>query len=374
MLRDFSDSAKQKLLQYVEDATATTTWDKVKDWFGDVGMIIQGWFGALDIQKYVDDVDSYHQKVIDKKNTTASKIETIFTNVQGVDTKYINHVSQQITYGNNITKLINDLAATINPNGGNLNVDKMKGVLDADVENIKNAKATVEETIEEEMLGTDAPGSKKSPDPVNLSTGNFIYDHEDLKVGGEIPLSFHRYYNSKDQRSGVLGSCFLHNYEIALEKEENGNIGVRLSDGQLNHYVRNENGEYSGKNIALEILTETEDGYLLVHPGAEKLSFNKDGKLLRTENINGRGISFSYSEDGQLTKAAADNGSSLSYFYNENDRLEKVEDHTGRTVLLQYAEDNVKPHFIPDDFCKLFQSKSPVIKCGNDNDSKLFQS
>ena len=34
----------------------------------------------------------------------------------------------------------------------------------------------------------------------------------------------------------------------------------------------------------------------------------------------------------------------------------------------------VKPHFIPDDFCKLFQSKSPVIKCGNDNDSKLFQS
>lgn len=35
---------------------------------------------------------------------------------------------------------------------------------------------------------------------------------------------------------------------------------------------------------------------------------------------------------------------------------------------------SVKPHFIPDDFCKLFQSKSPVIKCGNDNDSKLFQS
>lgn len=40
MLRDFSDSAKQKLLQYVEDATATTTWDKVKDWFGDVGMTV----------------------------------------------------------------------------------------------------------------------------------------------------------------------------------------------------------------------------------------------------------------------------------------------------------------------------------------------
>ena len=47
-----------------------------------------------------------------------------------------------------------------------------------------------------------------SEDPVNLSTGNFIYEHEDLKVGGAIPLSFHRYYNSKDRRSGVLGDCF----------------------------------------------------------------------------------------------------------------------------------------------------------------------
>ena len=29
-----------------------------------------------------------------------------------------------------------------------------------------------------------------SEDPVNLSTGNFIYEHEDLKVAGEIPVSY----------------------------------------------------------------------------------------------------------------------------------------------------------------------------------------
>ena len=43
-------------------------------------------------------------------------------------------------------------------------------------------------------------------------------------------------------------------------------------------------------------------------------------------------------------------------------------------LCVLYKSAAVKPHFIPDDFCKLFQSKSPVIKCGNDNDSKLFQS
>ena len=37
----------------------------------------------------------------------------------------------------------------------------------------------------------------------------------------ELPT---RYYNSKDSRRGVLGNCFLHNYQISLEKEKNGTM------------------------------------------------------------------------------------------------------------------------------------------------------
>lgn len=223
-----------------------------------------------------------------------------------------------------------------------MDMGKMKGVLDADVENIRNAKATVEKTIEEKMLGTEAEGCMNSEDPVNLSTGNFIYEHEDLKVGGAIPLSFHRYYNSKDRRSGVLGDCFLHNYQTAIEKEGNGAVRVRHADGQVNHYDRtvSENGreELTGRNTALESLKETETGYVLEHPGTEIISFDQDGKMLRKEDRNGRGISFSYLEDGKLEKAEADNGSSLTYSYNKEGQLEKVADHTGRSVQLTYRE------------------------------------
>lgn len=342
MLRDFSDEAKQKLLQYVKDVTSTTTWDTITDFFGDIGLTVQGWFGKLDIQNYVNDVDAYHKKILDKNDTTTQQIETIFTDVQAVDTKYISVVSQQISCGNNIIKLINDLADTINPNGGNMDMSRMKGVLEADVEDIRNSKATVEKTIEEKMLGTDAEGCMNSEDPVNLSTGNFIYEHEDLKIGGEIPLSFHRYYNSKDSRRGVLGNCFLHNYQISLEKEKNGTVGVRLADGQINYYDKNEQGEYVGRNTALEFLKETEEGYILIHPGQERISFDREGKMLRKENMNGRGISFSYLEDGKLEKAEADNGSSLTYNYNKEEQLEKVTDHTGRTVLLQYQGKELK--------------------------------
>ncbi len=43
----------------------------------------------------------------------------------------------------------------IDLNDGNMDMGKMKSVLDADVENIRNAKATVEKMIEEKMLGTE---------------------------------------------------------------------------------------------------------------------------------------------------------------------------------------------------------------------------
>ena len=342
MFRDFSDAAKQKLLNYVDEVTANGTWDTVKQWFSNIEPNVQSWLGRLDIQKYVNSVECYYKKILDKNNSTKRQIEEIFSNVQAVDTRYISITGSQTVCGSDIIKLINDLANTIDPNGGNMDMGKMKGVLDADVENIRNAKATVEKTIEEKMLGTEAEGCMNSEDPVNLSTGNFIYEHEDLKVGGAIPLSFHRYYNSKDRRSGVLGDCFLHNYQTAIEKEENGAVRVRQADGQVNHYDRtvSENGreELTGRNTALESLKETETGYVLEHPGTEIISFDQDGKMLRKEDRNGRGISFSYLEDGKLEKAEADNGSSLTYSYNKEGQLEKVADHTGRSVQLTYRE------------------------------------
>jgi len=332
MFRDFSDAAKQKLLNYVDEVTANGTWDTVKQWFSNIEPNVQSWLGRLDIQKYVNSVECYYKKILDKNNSTKRQIEEIFSNVQAVDTRYISITGSQTVCGSDIIKLINDLANTIDPNGGNMDMGKMKGVLDADVENIRNAKATVEKTIEEKMLGTEAEGCMNSEDPVNLSTGNFIYEHEDLKVAGEIPLSFHRYYNSKDSRTGVLGRCFLHNYQIALEKEADGTIGVRLADGQINYHDK-KGQEYIARNTALEFLKETEQGYILVHPGQENISFDQEGKMLRKEDRNGRGISFFYCEDGKLKKAETDNGSSLTYCYNQRGQLEEVKDWLGTTKI-----------------------------------------
>ena len=47
MIRDFSEKAKQKLGGYADDAAASSTWGKIKDWFSDRGMDFRSWAGNL---------------------------------------------------------------------------------------------------------------------------------------------------------------------------------------------------------------------------------------------------------------------------------------------------------------------------------------
>ena len=92
MIRDFSEKAKQKLEGYADDAAASSTWGKIKDWFSDRGMDFRSWTGKLGIENYINDVD----------------------------TKSMAAMNRQITRGNNIIKLINDFAASISPDGGTM--------------------------------------------------------------------------------------------------------------------------------------------------------------------------------------------------------------------------------------------------------------
>ena len=336
MIRDFSEKAKQKLEGYADDAAASSTWGKIKDWFSDRGMDFRSWTGKLGIENYINDVDTYHQKIIDKNNATKKKIDTIFSNVQSVDTKSMAAMNRQITCGNNIIKLINDLAASISPDGGNLDMAGMKGTLDADATRIKNPESAKSEKTEKEKLGAGDTSCKKSSDPVNLSTGNFIYDHEDMQAGGEIPLSFHRYYNSKDTGTGTMGSCFLHNYEMEVQKQPDQKAAVRMHDGQFYYFAETDTG-YVAENAAMGLLERTEDGYKLTcHPGMDAVYFDENGKAARQENTNKRGITFIRDERGRLAKAETDTGSFLEYAYDSEGMLKEVTDHAGRKVKLEY--------------------------------------
>lgn len=339
MIRDFSNSAKKKLLEYVKDATETTLWRKIGDRIGDAGLQIQYWFGALSISKYIDNLDAYHKKIIDKNNTTSQRIEEIFTNVKNIDTRYQGGLQQNVNFSESVINFINDLANTIDPNGGNMDMQKMNAALAASLEKIQEAKLSREKAIEDSLLGTDPDAVETSIDPVNLSTGNFIYDFEDLAIDGEIPLSFHRYYNSKDSRISVLGKSFRHNYEIYLNVNDDGEVDIIMEDGQHKVFAV-ENGVYYGKNTATDFLTSDKQHFYLKDVDDNTYIFDKDKKLIRIENRNNLGISLTYDEDKLLIKVVNDYGDCLNYEYDEKTNLPaRVFDHTGRDVVITYSDE-----------------------------------
>ena len=87
MYRDFSDESKKELLGLVREVEDEKLCN-FTDWVGDRWYDFESWIGTLDIRKYIDNVNTYHKKVIDKNNTTEKKIEKIFSAVKSVDRTY----------------------------------------------------------------------------------------------------------------------------------------------------------------------------------------------------------------------------------------------------------------------------------------------
>ena len=80
----------------------------------------------------------------------------------------------------------------------------------------ENGEKAVEKLMAN-IKGAEAICHAFSKDPVNLSTGNFIYDRIDLEIGGRELFAFRRFYNAINAHRGVLGKDWNHNYEVHLE-------------------------------------------------------------------------------------------------------------------------------------------------------------
>ena len=258
------------------------------------------------------------------------------------------------TYDNRLAQNMSSIQEVLDSVNGR--IGEMRGLLDTgDVnlsyedftQRLKDLKTGWDETTEElaellaeienDMLGSFITSVQYSRDPVNLSTGNFVYDHEDMRINGEIPLSFHRYYNSKDRIKGSMGRCFVHNYESHLEENvEKGKITISMGDGQKKTFRKMEDGTYRSLYSAMETLTKEGDSHILTKLAGERITYNEAGQMIRRENGYGSGITFSYHETGKLEKAETDNHTFLTYNYNEAGQLVQVADHTGRTVKLSY--------------------------------------
>lgn len=294
-------------------------------------------------------LESSYEETMDRMEGILNKL---MEEVPAYDSKLAESMDGMEEVLNSLRRRIEDLREFLDTADVNISCAEFNGQLEDLAENWNRSTEdlrTALTEIENDMLGVSAAATPYSKDPVNLSTGNFVYDHEDMKIGGEIPLSFHRYYNSKDRSKGSLGRCFLHNYDSRLEENaEKGKASISMKDGQKKTFQKLEDGTYRSLYSATETLTKEKEGtWALADLSGERTLYNVSGQMTRQENRYGRGIAFSYDEAGRLEKAETDNGAYLAYSYDEEGMLACVTDHTGRKVELSYAKGKLSTVKVP---------------------------
>ena len=148
-------------------------------------------------------------------------------------------------------------------------------------------------------------------DPVNAASGNFIYDHVDIKVEGSYPLEFKRFYNSLDAITNTLGRNWTHTYDIRLHELEDGERTIIYGDSRQEHYGKPEKDSdvfiSAPSNFNVLKKTEDESGYELVFPDKSCYLFDRNGQLTRQIDQVGNEVKLSYDVD-QLIKVESPSG------------------------------------------------------------------
>ena len=123
MKKDFTKANEEKLISIVKQVTADGFFEKIGDFFGDIGLTISGWFGNLNINNYVDSMDEYYRKVLDKNNTTVAKIKRIFNTVREDDAVYARRqANNRNVYMEPVTSYLKELISCIDTDNNSISI------------------------------------------------------------------------------------------------------------------------------------------------------------------------------------------------------------------------------------------------------------
>lgn len=208
--------------------------------------------------------------------------------------------------------------------------------VDAWNETEKNLSKIKQELVDG-VLGGVTPGTFQSADPVNLGTGNFIYEKEDMKLEGTPAMSLTRFYNTLDRETGSLGKGWRHSFEIFL-KINNDEVQLYLPDGKKITFRKIKEGTYTSDKTRDRLVKE-HNIYCLKKSNGDTFQFDLNGNCLCFEEESGNRISYSM-EDGLLKRVKReDDGASYEFHYNAEKKLESISDSTGRSIIYEYSEE-----------------------------------
>jgi hypothetical protein len=130
----------------------------------------------------------------------------------------------------------------------------------------RNGTSSLYVYVTGQALGNNNSTQPTSLDPVNLATGNYIYNHVDLQIPGRgLPFEFQRYYNSKAATSAnpPLGFGWTHSYNIVLSINSSNSAVIAFGDGHQETYATNGAGGYISEPGIYNVLTASGGNFTL---------------------------------------------------------------------------------------------------------------
>ena len=179
------------------------------------------------------------------------------------------------------------------------------------------------------------PTCAMAGDPVNMSTGNFVYSKEDISIPGRHPLAFTRTYNSIGGATSALGGGWTHSLNIALH-DAHPYIYVTFPDGHAERYQDAGGGAYVSPLGSRHELSRRGGYWALTAPDMTAHIFNESGRLERVAGPNGSAVSLAYK--GGLLESASTPSGSLSFAHGRGGELLSVTDHAGRAATFRYED------------------------------------
>ncbi len=216
--------------------------------------------------------------------------------------------------------------------------------------------------------GTFPPEGSPAPpsaDPIDLSTGLFVYTKTDLVVNDVLPITLTRTYRQADSISRAFGVGSMHPYDIYLVGDTSPYTyqELVLPDGGVIRYNRISSGTGYTDAVYLHSSTATryydskiawngngwnltlKDGTVYVFPDSfsgtkpqqaavntirdrygNTISITRDSNFNATQitSPNGRWIQFTYDSSNRITQAKNNIGQTVTYTYDSGGRLSTV--------------------------------------------------
>lgn len=176
-------------------------------------------------------------------------------------------------------------------------------------------------------------------DPVDLRSGNLIWEYEDLAIEAKERFTFtHTYESLRAGHDFSIGSGWEHPYNYSLIVTP---LYLKLhtpGKPSVTYPI-----DYSGELVQAEdgpILSEGGSGYITTLEDGTIAEFGLQGGPVRVTKPDGKVLEFTGTERGYA--ASVTNGVGTFYFdYDEHDHLTTVTDSAGRSVSFAYEKNDL---------------------------------